>query len=151
GEVYVSPALGELLRKLPADRLAGRFPRVPSYGTSGTIGTTWLASPDDLVTVVGRGTDHQGSALLGAVQLAMPVVVPASAAGRLGAARREQRLAALRLAGADTAADHRDDRGRGGGGRCGWRAGGLGGRDRLRRTAAGPRADSVRHRHLVHR
>ncbi|MFF7790331.1 FtsX-like permease family protein [Streptomyces sp. NPDC007991] len=135
GEVYVSPALAELLHKLPAGQLADRFPKVKSYGTIGAAG---LASPDELVAVVGRapgdaavskaageqnfyddgltkralvsgfsGTKasvftslDQGTVLLGVVLLVMPVVVLASAAGRLGAARREQRLAALRLAGA---------------------------------------------------
>lgn len=139
GEVYVSPALAKLLRELPASQLADRFPK-PAVGASyGTIGAAGLASPDELVAVVGRapgdpamsaaaaegagyfddgqaaravvsgfsgtktsmftGSD-QGTSLLGVVLLAMPVVVLASAAGRLGAARREQRLAALRLAGA---------------------------------------------------
>lgn len=135
GEVYVSPALAELIRELPANRLADRLPKAASYGTIGTAG---LASPDELVAVVGRApgdpavseaageqnyydeglTDRapvagfssgkasvftgidQGTVLLGVVLLVMPVVVLASAAGRLGAARREQRLAALRLAGA---------------------------------------------------
>ncbi|NNN35688.1 ABC transporter permease [Streptomyces sp. S3(2020)] len=136
GEVYVSPALAELLHRLPAGQLAGRFPKSASYGTIGAAG---LASPDELVAVVGRApgaaavssaaeggatwydigqaaraevsgfsgtrrslfTDSdQAAALLGVVLLGMPVVVLASAAGRLGAARREQRLAALRLAGA---------------------------------------------------
>lgn len=137
GEVYVSPALAELMHQLPANQLADRFPKVKSYGTIGAAG---LASPDELVAVVGRGPgdpavskaaegggltwfdtgqaarapisgfsgteksqltgSDQGTALLGVVLLAMPVVVLASAAGRLGAARREQRLAALRLAGA---------------------------------------------------
>ncbi|WP_369240161.1 FtsX-like permease family protein [Streptomyces sp. R21] len=135
GRVYVSPALAELLHNLPAGQLADRFPKVRSYGTIGAAG---LASPDELVAVVGRapgdaavakaageqnyydadltkralvsgfsgtraspftGVD-QGAVLLGVVLLVMPVVVLASAAGRLGAARREQRLAALRLAGA---------------------------------------------------
>jgi hypothetical protein len=136
GQVYVSPALADLLHRLPESQLAGRFPKVTSYGTVGAAG---LASPDELVAVVGRapsdpalseaaaegatwyddgqaaravvsgfsgtrasmltGSD-QGAALLGVVLLAMPVVVLSSAAGRLGAARREQRLAALRLAGA---------------------------------------------------
>ncbi|QNP68680.1 ABC transporter permease [Streptomyces roseirectus] len=135
GEVYVSPALAELLGRLPANQLADRFPKVTSYGT---LGSAALASPDELVAVVGRtsgdpavsaragdqnyydenlteralvagftstkasvltGTD-QGTVLLGVLLLVMPVVVLASAAGRLGAARREQRLAALRLAGA---------------------------------------------------
>ncbi|GAA2633757.1 hypothetical protein [Streptomyces vastus] len=45
------------------------------------------------------GTDQQ-MAVLGVALLVMPVIVLAAAAGRLGAARREQRLAALRLAGA---------------------------------------------------
>ncbi|WP_345569678.1 FtsX-like permease family protein [Streptomyces plumbiresistens] len=136
GEVYVSPALAALLRELPANQLADRFPKVTSYGTIGAAG---LASPDELVAVVGRapgdpavsaaaegstpwfdegqsaraeisgfsGTQKplltgldKGMVLLGLVLLAMPVVVLSSAAGRLGAARREQRLAALRLAGA---------------------------------------------------
>ncbi|MEU6141886.1 ABC transporter permease [Streptomyces sp. NPDC047081] len=136
GEVYVSPALADLLHRLPASQLAGRFPKVRSYGTIGAAG---LASPDELVAVVGRApTDpavskaagsagtwfddgqkarapisgfgggtasmftagDQGVAALGVVLLAMPVTVLSAAAGRLGAARREQRLAALRLAGA---------------------------------------------------
>ncbi|MFF4249955.1 FtsX-like permease family protein [Streptomyces sp. NPDC001663] len=136
GQVYVSPALADLLHKLPAKQLADRFPEVTSYGTIGAAG---LASPDELVAVVGRApgdsavsgaadggatwfdigqaaraeiSGFSGSqvslftasdrtvALLGVVLLAMPVVVLSSAAGRLGAARREQRLAALRLAGA---------------------------------------------------
>ncbi|WP_371573960.1 FtsX-like permease family protein [Streptomyces sp. NBC_01314] len=42
----------------------------------------------------------QQAAVLGGALLVVPVIVLASAAGRLGAARREQRLAALRLAGA---------------------------------------------------
>ncbi|MFI6376130.1 FtsX-like permease family protein [Streptomyces sp. NPDC050546] len=135
GEVYLSPALAELIRELPARQLADRFPKPRSYGAIGAAG---LASPDELVAVVGRapgdpavsasaggggwyddgqtarariagftgteptlftGADRQ-TALLGAVLLVVPVVVLAAAAGRLGAARREQRLAALRLAGA---------------------------------------------------
>ncbi|MFF4731728.1 hypothetical protein ACFY3M_41875 [Streptomyces mirabilis] len=51
GEVYVSPALAELLRKLPATQLSDRFPKATSYGTVGAAG---LASPDELVAVVGR-------------------------------------------------------------------------------------------------
>jgi hypothetical protein len=134
-EAYVSPALAELLHKLPSGQLADRFPKAKSYGTIGAAG---LASPDELVAVVGRALDDpavskdageqsyyddgltkralvsgfagtkesvftgfdRGTVLLGVVLLVMPVVVLASAAGRLGAARREQRLAALRLAGA---------------------------------------------------
>lgn len=135
GEVYVSPALAALLHKLPANQLADRFPKVTSYGTIGAAG---LASPDELVAVVGRSagdptvskaagdsgmydmyqaaraqvsgfqgskrslftSTDQATALLGVALLVMPVAVLAAAAGRLGAARREARLAALRLAGA---------------------------------------------------
>lgn len=135
GEVYVSPALSALLHQLPADQLANRFPKVSSYGTIGAAG---LASPDELVAVVGRApgdpevskaaegstvadldqaaraeitgfsgtranlftTYDQQTALVGVALLVMPVVVLAAASGRLGAARREQQLAALRLAGA---------------------------------------------------
>lgn len=137
GEVYLSPALAELLHKLPASQLADRFPKPASYGTIGTAG---LASPDELVAVVGRAPSDpavskaagggnwfdegqterahiagfsaakpkpsiftvtdQWTAVMGAVLLVAPVIVLSAAAGRLGAARREQRLAALRLAGA---------------------------------------------------
>jgi hypothetical protein len=135
GEVYVSPALAALIRELPAGQLADRLPKPASYGTIGAAG---LASPDELVAVVGRapsdpavskaaeganfydegqtaraviagftstkpslftGAD-QATAVLGVALLVVPVIVLASAAGRLGAARRELRLAALRLAGA---------------------------------------------------
>ncbi|WP_328770177.1 FtsX-like permease family protein [Streptomyces sp. NBC_00286] len=135
GEVYVSPALAELMRELPANQLADRLPKPASYGTLGAAG---LASPDELVAVVGRASSDeavskaaeggnffdegqteraevagftstraslftsfdQQMAVLGVALLVMPVIVLAAAAGRLGAARREQRLAALRLAGA---------------------------------------------------
>ncbi|TLS45584.1 ABC transporter permease [Streptomyces montanus] len=139
GEVYVSPALAELMHKLPADQLANRFPKAADGSSYGTIGAAGLASPDELVAVVGRastdpavstaaggdgswfdegqsaragisgfsGTEpslftagDQGIMLLGVGLVAVPVMVLAAAAGRLGAARREQRLAALRLAGA---------------------------------------------------
>jgi hypothetical protein len=138
GEVYVSPALAALIRELPAAQLADRLPKPAGGASYGTIGAAGLASPDELVAVIGRaptdpavspaaeggnfydegqtarakiagfsgseasmfaGADRQ-AAPLGAVLLVMPVVVLAAAAGRLGAARREQRLAALRLAGA---------------------------------------------------
>lgn len=51
GDMYVSPALAKLLDRLPARQLADRFPRVREYGTIGAAG---LASPDELVAVVGR-------------------------------------------------------------------------------------------------
>ncbi|MCD7440014.1 ABC transporter permease [Streptomyces lincolnensis] len=137
GEVYLSPALADLIHKLPASQLADRLPKPARYGTIEAAG---LASPDELVAVIGRapsdpamseaagggnwfdegqteralvsgfsaakprpsiftGSDQQ-TALMGVTLLVAPVIVLSAAAGRLGAARREQRLAALRLAGA---------------------------------------------------
>jgi hypothetical protein len=121
GEVYVSPALADLLDELPAERLADRFPSAPA----GTVGDDYLAGPDDLVAVVGVPADllrrmdapeihrvstdprpYQFTDFLrvvfgvGAVGLLMPILVFVSTSTRVGAARREQRFAALRLAGA---------------------------------------------------
>ena len=135
GKVYLSPALAALARALPAGQLADRLPRVALYQTISPAG---LASPDELVAVVGRvpadpaisdapqSDSGQGlaaraivsgfartagkpalffafdrpGALIAAGLLVVPVLVLAAASGRLGAARREQRLAGLRLAGA---------------------------------------------------
>lgn len=134
GEVFLSPALADLVHKLPAGQLADRFPKTSSYGTVGGAG---LAASEQRLAVVGRavgdpavssaaGQDVLGgglaaravvsgftgisphvftsndrtSALTAIGLLVVPVTVLAAASGRLGAARREQRLAALRLAGA---------------------------------------------------
>ncbi|RSM62260.1 ABC transporter permease [Actinoplanes sp. ATCC 53533] len=135
GQVYLSPALAALARELPAGQLADRFPHPASYRTISRAG---LASPDELVAVIGRTpadpaisaaptsdaglglaaravvagfartADKPGGffafdrlgALVAAGLLVVPVLVLAAASGRLGAARREQRLAGLRLAGA---------------------------------------------------
>ncbi|NEA64793.1 FtsX-like permease family protein [Streptomyces sp. SID12488] len=137
GQMYVSPALADLLHRTPANQLADRFPKVSSYGR---IGDGGLAAPEELVAVIGRdasdpavstaaeplglfgqfggqtaravvsgfdGTDvsvftsaDKPAVSIGVAIVAVPVIVLAAAAGRLGAARREQRLAALRLAGA---------------------------------------------------
>ncbi len=121
GEVLVSPALRALLDELPADRLADRFPAEPV----GTIDDHYLVGPDELVAVVGApATELEASDALevhhvrttpavldfsdflrlvlgvGAIGLLVPVGVFVSTSSRLGAARREQRYAALRLAGA---------------------------------------------------
>jgi hypothetical protein len=122
GEVHVSPSLAQLIDELPADRLADRFPSAPS----GTVAHRYLAGPDDLVAVVGvapealegvagvRAVHHirtrpatfqftdflRAVVGIGVVGLLMPVLVFVSTSTRLGAARREQRFAALRLAGA---------------------------------------------------
>ena len=50
GEMYVSPALAELLRHTPAAQLDDRFPAT----VVGTIGRQALASPDSLIAIVGH-------------------------------------------------------------------------------------------------
>jgi len=120
GEVAVSPALRALLGTANADELGGRFP-----GTvTATIGDAGLASPDELVAVVGdrpaelralgasevHGVASPGPTrltgflrlllLIAGLGLLVPVVVFVAMATRISAARREQRFAALRLAGA---------------------------------------------------
>jgi hypothetical protein len=137
GQAVVSPALAELIERVPAEQLGDRFGQVV-----GTIGPDGLTRPDELVAVLGRPVgglgppertgggfraedrmpgspspvtpiaafDDRGSDSLlkiyrelGLVAVAL-VVVPAAmlvgSSARLTAARRERRLAALRLAGA---------------------------------------------------
>jgi FtsX-like permease family len=119
GEVYVSPPLARLIDELPADRLADRFPSPPA----GTIDEVFMSGPDHLIAVIGvpeaalpvghdvhrirtapapyQFTDVLRIVLgIGAIGLLMPVLVFVTTSTRLGAARREQRFAALRLAGA---------------------------------------------------
>ncbi|MBB5136374.1 hypothetical protein HNP84_006121 [Thermocatellispora tengchongensis] len=130
GEVWVSPALAELTRELPADQLGRRFPAA----AAGTIGEDGLVHPDELVAVVGRATgdpalrvqraehDRLGIAptriagfggeatdeaityrilaVIATVLMVVPLLVFGGAAARLTVARRDQRLAALRLVGA---------------------------------------------------
>jgi FtsX-like permease family len=124
GEVAVSPAMRRLLASTPDDQLDDRYPgRVTA-----TIGDAGLAHPDDLVALIGRTPDQLGEVssaslyavrgfgslpsgyaytlglrallLVGAVLLLVPVVVFVVMATRVAAAQREQRLAAIRLAGA---------------------------------------------------
>lgn len=124
GEIAVSPALRELLDATDPALLAARF---PGPGTiTATVGRDALASPEDLVVFVGhspaelRGGDgvvtvrsieaapisHDLTRVMrvvfvvGGAGLLIPVVVFVATATRLAAARRERRLAALRLAGA---------------------------------------------------
>ena len=124
GEIAASPRLAELLDDTDRSLLADRFPgRVAA-----TVGRDALASPEDLVVFVGHAPDelraqpgvdtvHSIEAApvsrnltramrivfaIGGVGLLAPVVVFVATATRLAAARREQRLAALRLAGATT-------------------------------------------------
>lgn len=123
GQAYVSPALAELLAHTPADELAPRVGRVV-----GTIGPEGLRSPQELVAVIGSdrsSLEGKGAApvasfrvdslppdlppiaililVLAIVGALVPVAVFVATATRMAAARREQRLAALRLVGATPA------------------------------------------------
>jgi hypothetical protein len=122
GEKLVSPALAELMRTTPDDQLDNRYPgRV-----AGTIGPDGLIMPDELVAIIGhtpeqlrvmhgaieiRGVERPDNrldlaALWGvlfgmiAVLVIGPVVVFVAMTTRVGGPRREQRFAAIRLAGA---------------------------------------------------
>jgi hypothetical protein len=128
GELAVSPSLRDLMARTDPALLADRFPGE----VTAIVGRPALASPDDLVVFVGRGPGelvdrydfgdgvHTVRAIeaapvsrgltqamrivlvIGAIGLLVPIVVFVGTATRLAAARREQRLAALRLAGATT-------------------------------------------------
>lgn len=121
GEFYASPALRKLLATTPADQLADRYPG----RDLGAVGPAALTSPDTLLVLVG-GTPEQVGKLdqvrkvtrlddnraplpraaidlilgVAAGGLLFPVLVFIGTATRLGAARREQRFAAMRLVGA---------------------------------------------------
>lgn len=129
GEFYASPALTSLLRSVPANELADRFPG----RQIGTIGAAALPSPGSLIIVIGRDA-HQLSQVPGvvevrgiqqtpascyscqsgvgsgpvlqwvlaggAVALLLPMLILIATASRLSAARREARFAAMRLVGA---------------------------------------------------
>ncbi|SDF89743.1 FtsX-like permease family protein [Lentzea fradiae] len=119
GEVLLSPALAELVRDNPPEKLGDRFP-----GTRlAELGQQALKFPGELVAIVGReevpdgypASDLRGGtgayyndydAMLtlltrvGLVVLVVPCLVLVASAARLTAAKRERRLAALRLAGA---------------------------------------------------
>ncbi|HEY1626775.1 MAG TPA: FtsX-like permease family protein [Streptosporangiaceae bacterium] len=133
GQYYASPALAALLRTLPRDQLADRFPG----RLAGVIGDAALPAPNSLAVVVGyipatlshvsgaqkitamsttppSGCSGNSSCLIGvglnanaidlvlcviALALLFPVLMFTGSATRLSAARREQRFAAMRLAG----------------------------------------------------
>lgn len=125
GQLAVSPALGRLLRTAPPRLLGDRFPG----HVVATVGNAALLGPSELVIFAGhapaqlRGqpgvtevhsiesaprsvslTRLGRTALgIGVIALLAPILVLVAAATRLAAARREQRLAALRLAGATPA------------------------------------------------
>jgi hypothetical protein len=121
GQSYVSPALAQLMASMPVDQLAARFGNVV-----GTISANGLMAPDELAAIIGRDPDAlraDGARVVTAlngtrnipvpsnplirilviitvVGALAPVAVFVASATRLAAARREQRLAAFRLAGA---------------------------------------------------
>lgn len=122
GEKALSPALDRLLAQVPAQQLADRYPgRVVA-----TVGDAALKYPSQLVVVVGytpaqlrgqpgvdevRSVESQPSSVsltrfgrvvvgIAAAALLVPILVLVATVTRLSAARREQRLAAVRLVGA---------------------------------------------------
>jgi hypothetical protein len=122
GQYYASPALAALLRTVPRDQLAARFPG----RLIGTIGPRALTGPDELVIFVGYSparlaalpaTIHvdaiatapgkqiwspyfRDAFIGGALAFVFPILILIGTATRLAAARREERYAALRLTGA---------------------------------------------------
>ena len=120
GEAFVSPALAARIAAVPADQLGDRFGTVV-----GTIDDKALRSPQEMVAIIGEtpatmtklgASPIQAFAthpptpkidpsvllliIFAVVGALAPVVVFVSTATQLSAARREQRLAALRLVGA---------------------------------------------------
>ncbi len=122
GQFYASPALAALLARTPPDQLGNRYPG----HQVGVIGHAGLASPDDLIIMIGDSARHlagqpgstavrsietaptphslstfqQVGLALGAAGLLFPILTLVAMATRIAAARREQRLAAMRLVGA---------------------------------------------------
>ncbi|MGC7093338.1 FtsX-like permease family protein [Amycolatopsis lurida] len=118
GEALVSPELAQLMDSRMASQLSDRF----GTGQRALLGEEALAFPEQLVALVGHApedmpanampiqgfpqTGAQPDPLLqllsgvGVVVLLVPSLVLVASSARLTAARREQRLAALRLAGA---------------------------------------------------
>lgn len=119
GEVFLSPALAELLASPEGELLRERFPQ----DVVGTIDRAGLNSPHDLVFFAGDAsvTAERGDAVVrfggeleerdldpilslliavGVVALLFPVLVFVGISTRLAASQRDRRLAALRLVGA---------------------------------------------------
>jgi hypothetical protein len=121
GEMLQSPELAALTASKPAAELADRF----DAKAAGLLGEDALMYPEQLVVLVGHTQEtmpanaYQVTALasghasvdgllsllagVGIVVLLVPSLVLVASASRLTAARRERRLAALRLAGATPA------------------------------------------------
>ncbi|GAA4537900.1 FtsX-like permease family protein [Amycolatopsis samaneae] len=117
GQAYVSPALAKLIQGDTATHLGDRYGKVV-----GELGPESLKYPEQLVAFVGHSPDTmpetarpvttfpQGKASVdgmltllswvGIIVLLVPSLVLVASSARLTAARRERRLAAIRLAGA---------------------------------------------------
>jgi hypothetical protein len=117
GETVVSPALGRLLQSTTAAQLGDRFGK-----PVGALGDDALRFPEQLVALTGHTPDAMPEASsqvagfpsgearpdgllmllswVGIIVLLVPSLVLVASSARLTAARRERRLAALRLAGA---------------------------------------------------
>jgi hypothetical protein len=118
GETLASPELAKLMRELPASQLADRF----TPNIAGSLGNDALRFPEQLAAIVGHTPEDMPSDAVpstafthgdpkpdgllqllsgvGVVVLLVPSLVLVASAARLTAARRERRLAAIRLAGA---------------------------------------------------
>lgn len=74
GEVYVSPALAQLIGRLPGRELGDRFPSRPA----GILGRRALAAPDELVAVIGREATEPAMTRTRHVDLRDRDIVPAT-------------------------------------------------------------------------
>ncbi|WP_440581906.1 FtsX-like permease family protein [Streptomyces flavofungini] len=128
GEMVVSPALRDLMNSSEGELLRERFSR---YRITGTIGDPGLVHPQELYFYAGSDalTQDKGGhrvtrfgykeppkpldpvlivlVVLGCVVLLTPVIIFIGTAVRFGGDRRDKRLAALRLVGADARAVRR--------------------------------------------
>ncbi len=123
GEMYLSPALAELLASDEGELLRPRFAEWTDVGRVGKVGVyepgelvAWLGVSDDLLDTswkqevyafgddqaeLGRMLDPGllSVVLIGAVVLLLPVLIFVSSASRIAGAERDRRLSALRLVG----------------------------------------------------
>lgn len=122
GEMYVTPALADLLAQPENDQLRERFP----YHTAGVIAPSAVIEPGHARAYVGAGPELKGHGeqvygfgsgrpldrpldpglllllLLGSVALLVPVFIFVASSTRIAGAERDRRLSALRLVGADS-------------------------------------------------
>lgn len=121
GEMYASPALAHLLESPEGELLQPRFPyrlvgEVGDQALTGPAELTYYAGVDELSIAAGANRiDHFGTRAnpeelgpvltllltIALVVLLLPVGIFVATAARFGSDRRDRRLAALRLVGAD--------------------------------------------------